>query len=533
MAKKQQESGPGTGMIIALVFFVLTSAILGVTTYLGFDGQADLEKKAKDAAAEKSKLETRVAEETSRRNMLRILAGTEEATDREDLNGAATANKDAILDEYKKITDKLGATAFPPGSNFQWPLIAGLQKGDGPSGPATGPSKTLPQIARTWYDLYANSQRQYKAEQDAHKKTQDAKAAADKRAEDQKETFDKQVAALTKQITDKINAMDMAFTALKTAADEKGVAFKKQADDWAAAKAALEEQILAKGGEIEVLKGNLRRALTEDPSDILARLNKADPIKLAESMGKVNNKSGVFVTVEFNRRLSLVPGQTFVVIAPGSSLVEVLNRERELEKRHHDVVSLDAREPFSENERVKGIIEITDVVSPTTVRARVTFESQPIRNPISREDQVFNMALSSGERERVAFAGIIDLDGDGRPDTEAFNSLLQKNNLKVDAYLDLKSGEIKGRLDFGTRLLILGTDVPMVGNVKKMVEEARSKNIPMVDSRRFLNLIGVKPPRNAATPEYSRVTLGGEGALAPVDPDAPPPPVADPKKEGK
>src|SRR5687768_12796242 len=105
MAKKQQETGPGTGMIIALVFFVLTTVILGVTTYLGFDGQTALEEKSKKATEEKTKLEARVAEETARRNMHRVLNGVADDTDRTDLNGAARANKDAILDEYKKIVD--------------------------------------------------------------------------------------------------------------------------------------------------------------------------------------------------------------------------------------------------------------------------------------------------------------------------------------------------------------------------------------------------------------------------------------------
>ena len=54
MAKKKQESGPGVFMILALVFFVLTSIILGVTTYLGFKDADAAEKLAKEAV-EKAK----------------------------------------------------------------------------------------------------------------------------------------------------------------------------------------------------------------------------------------------------------------------------------------------------------------------------------------------------------------------------------------------------------------------------------------------------------------------------------------------
>src|SRR6476660_1012554 len=98
MAKKRPESGPGTFMIIALVFFVLASAILGVTTYLGFSEQTALEAKAKAADAEKKKMETRVAEETARRDVLRIGVGADDPQDREDLRGAMKANQAAILD---------------------------------------------------------------------------------------------------------------------------------------------------------------------------------------------------------------------------------------------------------------------------------------------------------------------------------------------------------------------------------------------------------------------------------------------------
>src|SRR5688572_17723133 len=101
MAKKKAESGPGTFMILALVFFVLTSAILGVTTYLGFEGQAALETKTKEATEAKTKLEARVSEETARRNVLRIASGVDEPQDREDLRGAAKSNAAAILEEHK------------------------------------------------------------------------------------------------------------------------------------------------------------------------------------------------------------------------------------------------------------------------------------------------------------------------------------------------------------------------------------------------------------------------------------------------
>ena len=123
------------------------------------------------------------------------------------------------------------------------------------------------------------------------------------------------------------------------------------------------------------------------------------------------------------------------------------------------------------------MVEITDVEkNGYAARARITFQPQEIRNPTGKNDLIFNLTLSSGAKEHVAFCGIIDLDGDGRPDNEQFVRILENNNLEVDAYLDLKTGEVKKRGDgitIRTKFLIVGTDAPMVGNVKKMVEEAK------------------------------------------------------------
>src|SRR4051794_25273237 len=117
MAKKKPESGPGTFMIIALVFFVLASAILGVTTYLGFSEQGELEKQKVEAQNKEKAAKAQADEQIARRNVLRIGVGIDDAQDREDLRGAAKANQAAVLDEYKRVTDRLGGTALPGGKN--------------------------------------------------------------------------------------------------------------------------------------------------------------------------------------------------------------------------------------------------------------------------------------------------------------------------------------------------------------------------------------------------------------------------------
>src|SRR5262245_77221 len=506
MAKKKPESGSGTFMIIALVFFVLASAVLGVTTYLGFSEQGELVKQKEEAEKKEKAAKAQADEQIARRNVLRIGVGIDDPQDREDLRGAAKANEAAVLDEYKRVTDKLGGAAMPGGRNqFTWGL-AGNE-------PAPAPNKSILQITGMWASAARDAEQRYKTEQVAHGKTQEAKAAADKRAEDQKASFDQQVADLTKQMKEKTDAMDKAFLALKDAADQKGKDFRKAMDEWAQAKVNLDELVLAGKAQNQVLKDRLHRAENADPSDLMARLNRADPAKIAERMGTVQSKSGQFVNIDFNeRRIHLLPQQAFIVIASNTSLTEVLEREKALEKKHTEFTSNDAREAFKDNELVKGMVEITRVTGPNSAEARITFHPQELRNAITRGDQLFTMALSSGAKEHAALAGIIDLDGDGKPDNDNFRAILKRNNRDVDAFLDLKSAVIKGKIKPSTQFLIVGTGAPMVGNIKKMVDEANQMKIPVVDSRRFLAVIGVKPPVSPAPPAYTSVTVGGEGS---------------------
>jgi len=432
--------------------------------------------------------------------------------------------------------DKLGAAnTFPTPNAFQWPLVAAPKDG-GDSLPAPAPNKTITNIAKQWAKLYQDMKTQRDAAVDARKKAELAAQSAQDAKDKAEETFNTKIADLSTQIKAKSDAMDKAFVALKTEADKAGLNFKKQADDWADARAKMDESINGLKNDLKAKDQKISALQHPDASDLANRYEHFDLAKTAEAMGSITDKTGTFVTINFKKPMNLVAGQTFVVIPPTGSLVEVIEREKVLEKHHHEFLSLGPRDPFADNEMVKGMIEITDVVSRYGARARITQQASEVRNPISRGDQLFNIALSTGEKEHVAYAGIIDLDGDGRPDNEDFVRILERNNLVIDAYLDLKTGEIKRRpgsegIDFRTKFLIIGSDAPQVGNVAVMIKQAKEKGVQLIDARMFLNLIGVKPPKNPAPPAYTTVQLGGEGSKNPGDPDAPPMPkeAKDPK----
>jgi hypothetical protein len=403
-------------------------------------------------------------------------------------------------------------------------------------GPAIAPKKTIPQVAKEWEKLAKDAEARYQAEKRAKETAQANSQAAQAGREKDKEAFDASVKALNEQMAAKIKAMDAAFLALKTEAEKAGTNFKKIEDQWAEDKAHLEEQLTSRLGDLKAEHDRRVRAENPDPSDIEGRWKNLNIAKIAERMGTITGKHESFVDLQFTAQIQLLPGQTFVVIPANRSLVEVVEKEKALEKIHHERISLGPREPFTDNEMIKGMVEITAVTSRFTAEARITYQVQPVRDPIGKGDQLFNLTLSSGEKEHVAFAGIIDLDGDGRPDTEAFIDLLTKNNLVVDSWLDLKTGQIKGKgMNSGTRFLLLGTGAPVeVGGIKTMVNKAKANGVQVLDARVFMSLIGVKPPHNPATPNYASVNLGQteEGGAA-KEGDAANPPAAPDAKEPK
>ncbi|HVK11273.1 MAG TPA: hypothetical protein VM597_21060, partial [Gemmataceae bacterium] len=340
MAKKKQETGPGTGMIVTLVFFVLASLILGVTTYMGFDGQTDLENKAKEAETKMKAAQDQAAEQTARLAVGRSALGTADEADYGVVTGASGPVEAAALDEHNKITGRLGRAGALPGGALQWALV------NGKIPPA--PRVTLPALVSGWATQYGNKDNEVKSLTQALKKANDDRAAADLRAQQEKTKYDQALAAATKQVTDSIAEYEKKFQDLKKIADQKGLDFKAFQDKWSEDRAAMNNAIGEEQANVKRLKEQLARALANETSDFEYRFKNLDLARLDSRKGSVAAKDDTFVTLRFDTRLTLVPGQSFIVIPPTGSLVEVLEREKGLEKRHREYQSIRPRDAFTD-----------------------------------------------------------------------------------------------------------------------------------------------------------------------------------------
>ena len=168
-------------------------------------------------------------------------------------------------------------------------------------------------------------------------------------------------------------------------------------------------------------------------------------------------------------------------------------------------------------EESKGSIEVVNILSDHMSQARVTSLKDANRDPILTGDLLYHPTWSPTLKKHVAIAGIIDLTGDGRDSLPEFLRNLERQNVVVDAYLDLRNLTVKGRgININTQYLILGdgpevfsdrtekTNKDFVEKLSKgmgdLQEQATKFGVPTIGLRRYLEQIGYRLPRGPGRP---------------------------------
>jgi len=184
-------------------------------------------------------------------------------------------------------------------------------------------------------------------------------------------------------------------------------------------------------------------------------------------------------------------------------------------------VNPDGKTPSPER---KGTLEVVNVLGEKLSQARITSVESPYKDPILKDDVLFNGSWSPTLKKHVALAGIIDLTGDGRDGTAEFRRNLVRQNILVDAYVDRgKDFAIQGPgISVQTDYLIVGDglenarDVQDKEMIKKMSaamdemrKQATENGVKIVGLKQYLELIGYRLPRGGADqptgpPAYGR-----------------------------
>ncbi len=113
---------------------------------------------------------------------------------------------------------------------------------------------------------------------------------------------------------------------------------------------------------------------------------------------------------------------------------------------------------------IKASIQITKILGPHLAEARVVAMPQ-LGNPIIEGDAVYSPFWAPGRTVRIALAGGIDIDDDGRPDNEILEGMIKAAGAEI-----ADNGERTGRIDPGVRFLVVGESPKIEGRDEDVAE---------------------------------------------------------------
>lgn len=121
---------------------------------------------------------------------------------------------------------------------------------------------------------------------------------------------------------------------------------------------------------------------------------------------------------------------------------------------------------------VKATIEVVKILNANSSQARV-IGSPSYRDPLIAGDKIYSPFWSPGRKVRIALAGDIDIDGDGRSDVDQLRSMIELAGAEVAAVIT-KSGAVEGKLDASVRFLVVG-DQPDLGDSNAVSSEQNAQ----------------------------------------------------------
>jgi len=527
MAKKggsKTSSGGGgggessTGLVVSLVVFILLTIGLGVTTYLGYAGQEEFKKQAKDASDKAAAADKKARSEEAQKLALRNALGIAEPADKTAFSAIKSSGGEGLSAQIAKISDNLTVLLRDLSSNEALAALAPKLKemsttrwdptSDAPPKTYLGLITDLrdafkAQVARGQANSVASNEEKElltKRIQELDGKLQESQTALKKSHDDLVRLQNEKSDTSTSQSA-KINSLSQQSAQVTNEKDnlnaEKSAEIKRlsiQIDSMNKVRENFKSRvgpILEKLGRIKLERPEIRE-LAELHELLLKQFESA--ISIANDtpkgsivrMDRVNN----LAYVNLGRADFIRPGVTFAVLPAGSTGRAAAARER------------------------KGAVEVVDVLEDHLSTAKVLEATNATRDPLLPGDLLFNPAWNSSQREHVAIAGIVDLNGDGIDDTQDLIRMLERQGVVVDAYLDLKERTIKGPgITEKTTYLILG-EKPVLsstvqldnnpltqaaldinGKMEEMKNKARELGAQQTPYRRFLLLMGFKLPK--------------------------------------
>jgi hypothetical protein len=472
------------GLIIALVVFVVLTLILGVTTWFGYSDQANLQKNATEAKTNADNFQKQKNYYQAQALLLKAYAGLD----------LSDPEKQSLPQAYEQ------AGQSPPSGDGKEAGTVNLANVRATLDKNLGWNPGQQKPARTYQDTVVALTTEVENTQKKLRKTEDDLKKA-------KDSYDNLRAALEDEVKDWKTKFETAKNEnLKLRQDNE-----KNLDDKLQQFAALSDQL-----------GGIRKKQEEDESKNARDIKKAKT-EAADLRGKVKKMEREMQPPDIEK-FDTPKGQVTQVDPRGTVAWINLGSADNVRAQQNLTFSIFNSGATRAKSDRKGALEVAEVMGPHVSMARITDVTDPNRNPIVPGDVLVNPAWSPSNREHVAIAGIIDLTGQGRDNTDEFIRTLRQQGIIVDAHLDLKDMTIKGEgLTAQTDYLITG-DTPQFsdkdyvprtddkeGNapedkrferktgihekLTEMRNRARDLGVTIVPFKRFVALTGYKLPR--------------------------------------
>jgi hypothetical protein len=485
MAKKpgKETSVP---LILALVFFVLTTITFGVMWYMQFSEQQAKDKAVDDAKKSQTAAAGEAADAKLESMILRIFLGVEEEKDKEAVASVTNAKqKTFVATKLKQINDGMAkAVGKDEGGKLPDELkIWTAEDGNPGPPPAQG---FLPIIGKAVLAREAAEKAQAKATKDYQDAVDTIKKAVTT-IDDIKKKFDEVAAALPQKFKKDLEEVTKKF-------DDRTKKFIENEAKAREELAKIDEEKQKVERLNKSLSGEVQKAQQEIVALVKQLVKKQDTFQYDEPQGKIVRRlSDDVVEIDLGSDSLVRPGLTFSVLPNDYP-------EKGRQSRIREFRIPNERGEYKPVQRFveKATIEVIEVLSPKRSRARITSEYERIRDAIGPGDLLYNAAWRKGAADHIALIGIFDINGDGTDDIETVVRDLLKMGIPVDAYYDLKTRKWKGQIDSQTRFIIQGyypivngASDPLVGEKSKL-RGAITEGIDFAQSKGGAQTVGFR-----------------------------------------
>ncbi len=134
---------------------------------------------------------------------------------------------------------------------------------------------------------------------------------------------------------------------------------------------------------------------------------------------------------------------------------------------------IDADETRLQDAKIKATLQVTKIRGQHLAEARVVARPE-ISSPIIEDDKIYSPFWAPGQTVKIALAGDIDIDGDGRPDNEQVRGMITSAGAEVAATIGVDGTET-GKLDASIRFLVIGEDPDLSkSNVQNRADKERA-----------------------------------------------------------